>query len=138
MKVFVDTNIVIDLLSKRKGHYESAAALFSKADRSELEISVSALTIANTQYILSKYGNKADVLNVLRRFKVLVEVAPLDEKIISLALSQDRFTDFEDSLQYYSALETDSLVIITRNTKDFKPSQLPVMQPDEFLAKYYS
>ena len=117
-RILVDTNIVIDLLSKRKEFYNDAAELFSKADKKELVLTISALTFANTNYILSKLLSAKEAREILRKFKVLVEVLALDDKVTELALSDDSFTDFEDGLQYYSALENQIEVIITRNKKE--------------------
>ena len=133
-KLLIDTNIVIDLLSKRKGFYDDAAQLFSKADQDKLRLTISSLSFANTNYILSKLRSAKDAREILRKFKVLVELLPLNDKITELALSDESFLDFEDGLQYYSALENDVDIIITRNKKDFKSSKLPVLTSKEFLA----
>lgn len=119
-KVLIDTNIIIDLLSKRKDFYYDAAELMSSADKNEIQLFISSLTIANANYILSKHLSEQKAREVLRKFKVLVEILSLDEKVIDLALSDDQFKDFEDGLQYYSALEGYIDIIITRNKKDFK------------------
>ena len=134
-RILIDTNIVIDLLSKRDPFYEEAAELFSLADKGEIELIISSLTFANTNYILSKLKSAKQAKEILRKFKVLVEIAGLDDKIIELALSDDSFDDFEDGLQYYSAIENGSEVIITRNKKDFKNSEIPVLSAKEYLAK---
>ncbi|MEM0519534.1 MULTISPECIES: type II toxin-antitoxin system VapC family toxin [Aequorivita] len=134
-KILIDTNIVIDLLSRRKDFYDEAADLFSRADNKELHLTISALTFANTNYILTKLKSAKEAREILRKFKILVEILSLDEKITQLALSDDNFFDFEDGLQYYSALENHIDVIITRNKKDFKNSKIPVLTAKEFLAK---
>ncbi len=134
-RLLIDTNIVIDLLAKRTDFYSDAADLFSKADKKELTLAISSLTFANTNYILSKLKSAKEAREILRKFKVLVEVLSLDDKITELALSDDRFPDFEDGLQYYSAIENQIEVIITRNKKDFKNSKIPVLSAKEFLAK---
>lgn len=134
-KLLIDTNIVIDLLSKREKFYDEAADLFSRADKNELELTISSLTFANTNYILSKLKSAEEAKQILRKFKVLVELLCLDDKITELALSDDNFPDFEDGLQYYSAIENEIDVIITRNKKDFKNSKIPVLTAKEFLAK---
>ncbi len=134
-RILVDTNIVIDLLSKRAEFYEDAAVLFSRADRKELKLMVSSLTFANTNYVLSKLKSAKEAREILRKFKVLVEILSLDDKITELALSDEEFLDFEDGLQYYSALENQIDIIITRNKKDFKNSKLPVLTAKEFIAK---
>jgi predicted nucleic acid-binding protein len=133
--LLVDTNIVIDLLAKRMDFYDEAAELFSSADKSELNLAISSLTFANTNYILTKLKSAKEARAILRKFKVLVEVLSLDDKITELALSDEGFPDFEDGLQYYSAIENQMDVIITRNKKDFKNSKIPVLTAKEFLAK---
>jgi len=134
-RLLIDTNIIIDLLSKREKFYGEAAELFSLADKNQLELTTSSLTFANTNYILSKLTSATESREILRKFKVLVEVLDLNDKITELALSDTNFTDFEDGLQYYSAIENEIDVIITRNKKDFKNSKIPVLTAKEFLAK---
>ena len=134
-KVLIDTNIVIDLLAKRKGFYDEAAELFSLSDKKELKLTISSLTFANTNYVLAKQKSPKQAKKILRKFKVLVEIMNLDDKIIELALSDDEFSDFEDGLQYYSALENGVDLILTRNKKDFKNSKIPVLTSKEYLAK---
>ncbi len=90
---------------------------------------------ANTNYILSKLTSVKTSREILRKFKVLVEILSLDDRIIELALSDDLFPDFEDGLQYYSAIEHSVDIIITRNKKDFKKSKLPVFTAKEYLAQ---
>lgn len=133
--LLIDNNIVIDLLAKREEFYEEAAALFSLADKNEIKLSISALTFANTSYILSKLKSDKEARSILRRFKVLVVVQSLDDKITELALSDENFKDFEDGLQYYSAMENNMDAIITRNNKDFKHSKIPVLSAKEYIAK---
>ncbi|MGB3605807.1 MAG: PIN domain-containing protein [Psychroserpens sp.] len=134
-RLLIDTNIVIDLLSKRDKFYDEAADLFSRADKKELELAISSLTFANTNYILSKLKSAKEAREILRKFKVLVELLSLDDKITELALSDNDFPDFEDGLQYYSAIENQIDVIITRNKQDFKKSKIPVLTAKEFLAR---
>ncbi len=134
-RVLIDTNIVIDLLAMRKDFYEEAADLFSRADKKELVLAISALTFANTNYILTKLKSTKEAREILRKFKLLVEIVSLDEKITQLALSDDDFPDFEDGFQYYSAMENQIDIIITRNKKDFKNSKIPVLTAKEFMAK---
>lgn len=134
-RLLIDTNIVIDLLSKRENFYEEAADLFSRADKKELNLAISSLTFANTNYILTKLKSAKEAREILRKFKVLVEVLSLDDKITELALSDEDFPDFEDGLQYYSAIENQIDIIITRNKKDFKNSIIPVLSANEYLAQ---
>ncbi|MCB0517047.1 MAG: PIN domain-containing protein [Chitinophagales bacterium] len=134
-KLFIDTNIVIDLLAKREPFYEDAAKLFSLADKKKIKLIVSSLTFANTNYILSKLSNSIFARDILTKFKVLVTVADLNDKIIELSLNDKLFADFEDGLQYYTALENEVDIIITRNAKDFKHSTIPVITAQSYLIQ---
>jgi len=130
--LFLDTNIILDLLATRMPFYTEAAKLFSLADKEKIKLSISSLCIADAHYILSRQNSQIEVRSILRKFKVLVTVLPLDNKIIDLALNSD-FRDFEDAIQYYTAIENDQDLIITRNHQDFKESKLPVMSAGEFI-----
>lgn len=133
-QLFVDTNIVLDLLAQRTEFFKEAQELFTRADLNKVELTISALTFANTHYILSKHLKLEETRKILNKFKVLVSVAPVDDKIIELALASD-FKDFEDAIQYYSALESKAQIIITRNKKDFKHAKIPIMTAKEYIRK---
>ncbi len=132
-KLFVDTNIVIDLLAKRAPFFDEAAELFSLADKNQVKLTISSLTIANASYILLRQLNASQTKSILRKLSLLVKTLPLDDKVITLALNDDTFSDFEDGLQYFSALENRQDIIITRNLKDFKNSLIPVMTARQFI-----
>lgn len=132
--IFVDTNIVIDLLSKREEFYKEAQELFTLADTKKVNLYVSALTFANTHYILSRNIKAEEVRKVLIKFKTLATVLPIDDKIIELALVSD-FVDFEDAIQYQTAIQNGLELIITRNKKDFKNAKIPVLNAKEYLNK---
>lgn len=132
-KLLIDTNIVLDLLAKRDPFYGSAAQLFSLADKHKLKLTVSSLTFANTNYVLSRLKSAKEAREILRRFKILVRILSLNDKIVDLSLNDDNFSDFEDGLQYYTAIENNQDIIITRDLKDFKKAKVPVMTAEEYL-----
>ncbi len=134
-KVFVDTNIILDLLAKREEFYKEAQVLFSLADKSKVKLYVSSLSFANIYYILSQKLKVSDTRKILRKFKVLINILPMDDKIIDLSLDSD-FKDFEDAIQYYTAIENETDMIITRNLKDFKKSRIPVLNAQTYLQIY--
>ena len=134
-QLLIDTNIIIDLLGEREPFYKDAARLFSLADRGEVKLLVSALSFANTNYVLTRMLDSEKAREILSKFKVLVRVADLTEKIVELSLSDRAFSDFEDGLQYYTAIENEASIIITRNLKDFKGAKIPVMTAGEFLGQ---
>jgi len=133
-KLLIDTNIIIDLLAKREGFYQDAQKLFTFADRKTIALSISSLTFANTFYILSKTLSVNEARKIMIKFKVLTKILPLEDKIIELALASD-FADFEDAIQYYTALDNQLDIIITRNKKDFKTSRIPVLTAKEYIEK---
>ena len=135
-QLFVDTNIVIDLLSRRKPFYEVAAILFSLADKKEIELAVSSLTIANTSYSLLRQMTPIKAKSVLRKLRLIIKIFPLDDRIIDLALNDETFADFEDALQYFTAIEHSQDLIITRNLKDFIKSQIPVITAKQFIETF--
>lgn len=135
MRLFLDTNIVLDLLGERDPFYNSIAKIATLADRKQATLIVSALTYSTVFYVLAKYESKDKVLNKLRKFKIISEIAGVDETIIEKGLNS-AFIDFEDSLQYFCALKTECDILLTRNQKDFKESSIPVMSSDEFLKSF--
>ncbi|SCY66847.1 type II toxin-antitoxin system VapC family toxin [Flavobacterium caeni] len=132
--VFVDTNIIIDLLAKREPFYKEAQDLFTLSDKKEIQLCISSLSFANAYYSIVKHHKEVEARKYLAKFKVLVTVFPLEDKAIELALASE-FNDFEDGLQYFVAMDNDADVIITRNKKDFKSSKIPVLTAGEYLKK---
>jgi len=132
-KLFVDTNIVIDLLAKREPFYTEAAQLFSMADNKHIELSISALTIANTSYVLVKQMEAKKAKAILRKLSLLLKVLPLNDKILNLSLNDEKFTDFEDAIQNFTALENRQNIIITRNLCDYKQASLPIMTAQQSI-----
>lgn len=132
-RLFLDTNIIIDLLGERAPFYESAAKIATLADQGKIHIIISALTYSTVHYILSKYENNEVVKEKMRKLKVIADTSDLTDKIIDQGLSS-KFEDFEDALQYYCAVKTECNLLITRNGKDFKESEIPVLTPDEYLT----
>jgi len=82
--------------------------------------------------VLSQTNSK-ETKSILRKLRLIVEILPLDDKVVGLALNDDTFTDFEDGLQHFTAIENNQDIIITRNLKDFKNSKMPVMTAGQFL-----
>lgn len=134
-RILIDTNIILDLLARRKDFYLGSKRIFSLADNGQIDLFISTLSIANSHYILYKMFKIKKAKEILGKFKVLVNSISLSDKIIELALNDSNFRDFEDGIQFYSAMEAKCDLIITRNTKDFKNSTIPIMQPVEFLSK---
>lgn len=132
MKVFVDTNVFIDYICKRNQFFVPAKGVIAACVLEEFEIIVSSLTIVNTLYIGRKYGTEV-LKDKLLAFSKNITVADLPATSVLEALKND-WKDYEDSLQYATAMRLGANCIVTRNKKDFEKAQIPVYTPDEFLA----
>ena len=132
--LFIDTDIILDLLARREPFYRSAARLFSLVEKGELKASVSSLTFANLFYILRKETSSPKAVDILKKFHRLVSVLAVDDRIIVQALDAG-FTDFEDAIQYHTALSRNIPTLITRNVRDYRRPVIVVCTADEFLAR---
>jgi predicted nucleic acid-binding protein len=131
--IFLDTNVIIDLLGERFPFYESIAKVVTLADRKELLLMTSPISFTTAEYVLSKFESKAYALLKLQKFSILCKVAQADQETIDKSLFS-LFKDFEDAVQYHCALQSKCELIITRNKPDFKKASLPVMTAEEFLS----
>jgi predicted nucleic acid-binding protein len=134
-QILLDTNIVLDLLARRMPHHNDAAELFSLADNEKIRLSLSSLSLANIHYVLTKLKPEQEARKIIRNFKILVEVLSLDDKILDLALNSD-FEDFEDAIQYFTAIENHQELIVTRNMSGYRESKIPVMTAGEFINSF--
>jgi predicted nucleic acid-binding protein len=132
-KVFVDTDVCLDLLSGRKPFNKTAEILFSLADNRKVKIYVSSLSFSNIDYVLRSQYSSTHSRQLIGKFKTLVHVLPVDSKTIDLAIASD-FNDFEDAIQYSCALENNLTTIITRNVKDYKKATIAILTPEAFIA----
>jgi predicted nucleic acid-binding protein len=139
MRLFIDTNILIDLLVKREPNYPSVAMIFDIAFTKKDVLVISNLSIINAHYVVKKIASVQESLLriALHNICTTCEIAPLTLSITTKSLMSS-FKDFEDATQYFCALENNCDIIITNNTKDFKLSQLPVLKPEDFLDVYQS
>ncbi len=130
--LFLDTNVVLDLLGERDPYYEPAAMIVSLADRNVVTVVVSAWTYPTVHYLLTKFERERMVRDKIRKFRAITQTSDLTDSIIEKALGSD-FRDFEDALQYHCALQADCDILITRNAKDFRKSRIPVLSAEEYL-----
>jgi len=133
IKAFVDTNICLDLISGRAPFNNTAEKLFSLADKGKIKLYVSALSFANMDYILKSHYKMEEPRKALSRFKVLVSVLDLDDKIIELAIGSN-FADFEDAIQYYTATQHGLKLLVTRDIRGYQKADIQVISPEGFLA----
>ena len=131
--LFIDTDVIIDFLIDRKPFSREAAIIFTLIEQNKLKGYASSLTFSNLYYVLRKFESHTKVILKLDSLSKLLAILKVDDRIIRNSISSG-FPDLEDSIQYYCASDNKKIeVIITRNTKDYKNSDLPVMTPGDFL-----
>lgn len=133
-KVFVDTNVMIDLLAKRAPFYEASKLLFSLADMGKCTVFIAPISFSTAAYLLERKLTYEVLSQLLREFASIVEIAEIDERIVRKSLATtSRFRDIEDAMQHYAAIQSECDCIVTRNIKDFKNSDIPVFLPEDFI-----
>ena len=132
-RVFVDANIVIDLLCERYPWFPQALRIFSMGDLGQIELFCSSLSLGTASYIMeTRKLSTQDIFDGIALLCKMCTPTTVDKSVVKNALVAG-FTDFEDALQYCSALTVDADCIVTRNKKDFSASEIPVYELDEFL-----
>lgn len=131
-KVFIDSDVILDLLCRREPFYSSAAEVFTLGDSKIIELVTTPVVIANVFYMLRKVLGIEKAKELLRKLRILLSVVSVDEKVVDLALNS-KFSDFEDGLQYFTARENAIRIILTRNCKDYKEKDVLVQTPEDYL-----
>ncbi len=133
-KVFVDTDVILDLLMEREPFQKAAVGLFRQIELKNIKGYTSPLIIANLHYLLSKIYNKKKSIELLTEFLKITVITKIDGETIKLVFEEKKIKDLEDLIQYYSALERDIDFIVTRNIKDFpKTDEIIIIKPDELV-----
>lgn len=134
-KVFVDGDVILDLLLKRKDFYKEAAIFFTLIEQKKINGYTSPLVIANIYYIIARLESRESALEKTRLLRNLLGILNLNEEIIDIALMSP-YRDFEDSIQYYCALTHNIKSIITRNTKHYPKGEINIFEPIDYIPIY--
>ena len=134
-RLLVDSDVILVLFIDREPHHSVALKFFSYLDRNTETITpfMSHVAVANVVYILGRTKSQDYAVARISSLRSIVHVATMTEEVIDKAL-REPYKDFEDSSQYFCAIENDLHSIVTRNTRDFLSDDLLVMTPREFIA----
>ncbi len=136
MNVFLDTNVLMDVLLQRRPFVDDSRKVWFLAERGKVRGLISALSYPNIYYIVRKVRGADAAMGMMTMLRDTFVPAPLDAQVLTQAMDAG-FPDFEDAIQYFSALRADARCFVTRNADDFPPSDdLPVLSPAEFLATH--
>lgn len=132
-RILVDTDVILDVFLDRKPFSDFSSQVFSLCENKEILGFVTPVIFSNTYYLLRRVGKHEKVIENLMRLLSITGVLSMDKNVIHQALVSE-FKDFEDALQNYAAVANGSIdVIVTRNIKDFKKSEIGVLTPENFL-----
>ena len=130
-KVFIDSDIILDALLKRPDFDTEAMNLLALLYQNTIEGMTSSIAFMNVHYFLNKF-DRPNALSLLKHVRSIIHLIKTGETEIDLALKSN-FSDFEDAVQYYTAISANADMIITRNLKDYKQSTIPVLTAGQFL-----
>lgn len=131
-RVLVDINVLLDVLARREPHLAAAAELWSAAETGRIRGLVSADSFSTLYYLVRRASNPRTALRSVQLLRDVFEIVPLDSQVVHQAIDSP-LGDFEDAIQYHSALRGKADCIVTRDLKYFRNAELPVMAPDAFL-----
>lgn len=135
-KVFLDTNIIVDLIADRKPFSKYSIEIFKKAEEKKIKLFTSSHSIATTHYLLKKYLEEKILRDVLYNLLDYLTVIAVDSDVLKKGL-RSKHKDFEDSIQILCASTIEKIdCIVTRNTKDFRDSEILVLTPDELCLRW--
>jgi PIN domain len=134
-RIFVDANVLVDLLTERRGFYDDAKKLFKLCKERKITPYISSVSIAIINYLLLKIYNEKKAREELEKIYRLTEILPFHKRIISLA-HYSNFKDLEGGFQYFTAKESNINVIITRNQKDFQVNDISIITPKQFIEMF--
>jgi len=135
MNIFIDANVLLDVMLYRDNFYLASRAVFDIVETNNITAFVSAVSMTNIFYILRKFKqNIADVYSLMGDLSSLFTIAPVTENTINDAMAL-RWKDFEDAVQFASAQGVNAKYIITRNKADFETFEIPCLSPSEYLTQ---
>ncbi|MEL7124562.1 MAG: PIN domain-containing protein [Bacteroidota bacterium] len=135
MKVFLDTDVLMDFLTKRIPFDIDSMKIMEYGNRKEIQLHISSLCLSNVNYLIGRQEGKDNARQKVKALLNLLEVLSVDKSIVEKA-AYSEFKDFEDGIQNYCAEENDIRILITRNVKDYTKSNLAIQTPKDFIANF--
>ncbi|SKB68444.1 PIN domain-containing protein [Salegentibacter holothuriorum] len=131
--VLIDTDVILDFFFDREPFAEFATDILNLCEENKIKGFTTPVIICNTYYLLRKTAKHDIVIEKIKQLLTIIDVLKIDKEVVLDSLNSD-FKDFEDALQNYSAVKNGKIsVVLTRNIKDYKKSELAVMTPETYL-----
>ncbi len=136
ISVLLDTDVCLDSITGREPWHADADRIFHASVEKKVSIFISGLTFSNLYYLLRKTHGSRKTVKRLHAMRELVTVSPINSDVVDRAFDT-AWNDFEDALQYQSALKGGCELLIARNLPDYKKAdQIPVIEPSEFIDRH--
>lgn len=133
MKVLIDTNIMIDVLTNRDGRSGFSATVIDLCAKQVIDGYVALHSISNMYYILRKQYSDAERRTILKRYNEILKVAEVGNDVVDTAINNTAISDYEDALQYACAETVGADYIVKRNIKDYGKAEIRAISPEELL-----
>jgi predicted nucleic acid-binding protein len=131
--VLIDTDVILDFFYDREPFAEFAADILNLCEENKLKGFITPVIVCNVYYLLRKTAKHQIVIEKIKQLLTIIEVLKIDKEIVLDSLNSD-FKDFEDALQNFSAIRNEKIsIVLTRNIKDYKKSELAIMTPETYL-----
>lgn len=131
--VLIDTDVILDFFFDREPFAEFAAEILNLCEEKKINGFTTPAIICNVYYLLRKTAEHQLIIEKIKQLLNIVEITKMDKEVVLDALNSG-FKDFEDALQNFSAVQNGKInIILTRNIKDFKKSDLAVLTPETYL-----
>ncbi|MDP2237610.1 MAG: PIN domain-containing protein [Bacteroidales bacterium] len=137
MNIFLDANILVAVLNKEYPLFSDVARVLSLADNKRFKVFTSPVCLAIAFYFAEKKSGSALAKKKISLLISSIEIASTDVEAVRKTVSNKSVLDFEDGLEYYSALGAGCKVIITENKEDFYFSEIEVLSSQEFLKRKF-
>jgi predicted nucleic acid-binding protein len=134
VKILLDTNIIVDDALERHPYLETSEQVLVLVEQKQVEGYVSASTFSDLYYIIRRTRGRAWTLNYLRQLVTFCQVATVDQAAIAMALAAN-FRDFEDAIQYSTAVVNQLDAIVTRNPQDFPVLSPRIITPEQLIQE---
>jgi predicted nucleic acid-binding protein len=132
-KVLIDTDVILDFFFDRDPFAEFAAEIFNLCEENKIIGFTTPVIICNVYYLLRKSARHEIIIEKIKQLLNIIDIVKMDKDVVLGALNSN-FKDFEDALQNFSAIENKEInIILTRNVKDYKKSELAVLTPETYL-----
>jgi len=134
MKILIDTNVLLDVLTQRTPFFEDSSKVWSLIHEGVLTGYLAAISVNNLYCIIRKLADKKVAESFVDELLQDFDIVSLTKNVLKQARTLPA-KDFEDAIQYFSAIQEGCEILITRNKKDFPSAGLQLLTPAEFLQK---